>query len=208
MATHLSYRQTLSREGKGGELGKYDLQSMRDNMSTGGGQPIPAGQKWTNERRVMQPRDPDTGHFTYNSDAGLRKKFRYKRPDKERAVPVSARKLGFQDKALKKGDVINIGGKTWVVTRDMDVNEVYAYFKDWQGTQESESVRKDAVTGKVYTVREGTYEGDFDGEFRRWEVDGKGNDLYSRLDEVASRKRGRQSRSDKEILSKGQYSAE
>ena len=49
----------------------------KSTLNTGGGTPIPEGRKWTNEHRVLQPRDPDTGRFDYNSSANISRKYDY-----------------------------------------------------------------------------------------------------------------------------------
>lgn len=112
--------------GKPSERDRYSVEALRANMSTGGGVPIKKGHKWTNERRVMQPRDPDTGHFTYNADAqyGLK----YKQRAKANSTPIGLRSWGLSD-GIKKGDKVNINGKVWIAIRDMDAAEVREYFK-------------------------------------------------------------------------------
>lgn len=103
-------------------------------LSTGGGTPIGPGEKWTDEHRVLQPRDEGTGKFTYNSEAhwGLK----YKQRNKANTVPPSARELVLAagiDKAggLKAGSVIVWNGKTQIILRDMSVEELYDYFKKY-----------------------------------------------------------------------------
>lgn len=103
-------------------------------LSTGGGTPIDPGEKWTDEHRVLQPRDKGTGKFTYNSEAhwGLK----YKQRNKANTVPPSARELVLAagiDKAggLKAGSVIVWNGKTQIILRDMSVDELYDYFKKY-----------------------------------------------------------------------------
>ena len=104
-------------------------------LSTGGGEPIKPGQKWTDEKRVLQPRDPETGTFTYNSEAhwGLK----YKQRNKAGTVPPSARELVLAagidpvDGVIKAGDVIVWNGKTQIVLQDMSVEELYDYFRKY-----------------------------------------------------------------------------
>lgn len=110
-------------------------------LSTGGGEPIKPGQRWTDEKRVLQPRDPATGTFTYNSEAhwGLK----YKQRNKAGTVPPSAMELVLAagidpvDGAVKKGDVIVWNGKTQIILEDMSVEELYDYFRKYdEGTGE------------------------------------------------------------------------
>ena len=104
-------------------------------LSTGGGTPIGPGEKWTDEHRVLQPRDPATGTFTYNSEAkwGLK----YKQRNKANTVPPSARELVLaagidpKDGMIHKGDVIVWNGKTQIALQDMKVEELYDYFKKY-----------------------------------------------------------------------------
>lgn len=110
--------------------GKYSPEALRKNMSTGGGTPIPAGHKWTNEHRVLQPRDPDNGHFTYNADAKLGLK--YKSHGKADATPIGARAFGLAPGAIiKKGDVVNIAGTTWTAIEDIDYEKVKEFYRRW-----------------------------------------------------------------------------
>lgn len=105
--------------------GPYSVEQMRATMSTGGGEPIPAGHRWTNEKRRLQPRDPETGHFTYNSDAqyGLK----YKSHGKGNAVPVGMKSFKFHE-GIKKGDKIAINDGVWIAIKDMSYEEVRDYF--------------------------------------------------------------------------------
>ncbi len=104
-------------------------------LSTGGGEPIKPGQKWTDEKRVLQPRDPETGYFTYNSEAhwGLK----YKQRNRAGTVPPSAKQLVLAaginpiNGVIKEGDVIVWNGKTQIVLQDMSVEELYEYFRKY-----------------------------------------------------------------------------
>ncbi len=121
-------------------------------LSTGGGVPIDPGKKWTDERRVLQPRNAANGKFTYNSEAhwGLK----YKQRNKANTVPPSAMELVLAagiDKAggLKAGSVIVWQGKTQIILKDMSVQELYDYFKKY-----------DEETGDYYKGRSLLEKGD------------------------------------------------
>lgn len=126
IASHGKQSSATALKEHGGKGDKYSVESLRANMSTGGGEPIPAGHKWTNEKRRLQPRDPDTGHFTYNADAqyGLK----YKSHGKADATPIGAKRFNFGD-GIKKGDKIAINDKVYIAIRDMNYEEVKDYFR-------------------------------------------------------------------------------
>lgn len=107
---------------------KYSVESMRANMSTGGGEPIPKGEKRTTQKRVLQPRDPDTGEFEFNASALYGRKY----PDrsKEGHDPISARGWMLPD-GIKKGDKVNIGDKVWIAIDDIDADTMREYFKNY-----------------------------------------------------------------------------
>ena len=104
-------------------------QEMRKTMSTGGGQPIPKGKKLTTERRVLQPRDPSNGRFTYNADAGLGRKA--KAHGKQQAIPVSVQRIGLGNGVIKKGTRAAVGDKTFIVAQDLTVAEFTEYMKNY-----------------------------------------------------------------------------
>lgn len=129
---HEAHKGTASKEkGKTGNL----QHANGALLSTGGGEPIKPGKKWTDERRVLQPRDPKTGTFTYNAEAkwGLK----YKQRNKAHTVPPSARELVLAtginpvNGMIHKGDVIIWNGKTQIALKDMSVQELYAYFQKY-----------------------------------------------------------------------------
>lgn len=115
----------------GGALdSRYSVKSLRANMSTGGGQPIPKGHKWTTEKRVEQPRDPVTQQFEYNAsaDLGLEYKSRGKK------IPIAARRLGISENVFRHtGNVVLIDGDTWVNVRgdDLTHEQFVDFFKEW-----------------------------------------------------------------------------
>ncbi len=129
---HAAHKGQASKEK--GKTGNKQTQSGV-LLSTGGGEPIKPGQKWTDEKRVLQPRDPETGYFTYNSEAhwGLK----YKQRNRAGTVPPSAKQLVLAaginpiDGVIKKGDVIVWNGKTQIVLQDMSVEELYEYFRKY-----------------------------------------------------------------------------
>jgi hypothetical protein len=73
----------------------------------------------------LQPRDPDTGHFTYNADANLGLKY----PQRGKgAVPVGA-KNWILSSGIKKGDKVVIDDSVWIAIEDLDENKLKDYFK-------------------------------------------------------------------------------
>lgn len=149
-------KQAIKDEKKGDAGDKYSVEALRANMSTGGGEPIAKGKKMTNEKRVLQPRDPDTGHFTYNADAqyGLKYKQRAKG-----AVPVGARSWVLND-GIKKGDKVNINDKVWIAIADMDKDAVIDYFKKFdEESQEYYSFKEgEEPSGSGFEKNEGKAE--------------------------------------------------
>ena len=111
--------------------GKYSPQELRKHMSTGGGEPIAKGNKWTSEHRVLQPRDPDTGHFTYNADAQLGLKY----PQRGKgAIPVGAKGWILND-GIKKGDKVVTDDSIWIAIDTIDKQKLIDYFKKYDETE-------------------------------------------------------------------------
>ena len=122
----------------------------KSTLATGGGEPIAKGHKRTNERRVLQPRDPETGKFDYNSSANLSRKYDY-HADRNgshggkggggvhKTVPYFARGLeaSFAKTGVKKGDVISANSQKYISTCDMTAeqfrNMLENYLEDDQG---------------------------------------------------------------------------
>jgi hypothetical protein len=122
----------------------------KSTLATGGGEPIKKGHKRTNERRVLQPRDPETGKFDYNSSANLSRKYDY-HADRNgshggkggggvhKTVPYFARGLEatFAKTGVKKGDVISAKSQKYISTCDMTAeqfrNMLENYLEDDQG---------------------------------------------------------------------------
>ena len=179
-----SASQALTEHGQ--KSNKYSVEALRANMSTGGGEPIPAGHKWTNEKRRLQPRDPDTGHFTYNADAqyGLK----YKSHGKADATPIGAKRFDFGS-GIKKGDKIAINDKVYLAIRDMDYEEVKDYFRHF-----------DEEYGDYYSYGEKPSEaaGDIEQETTLTH-DLKGSSLSSAF----IKKRGRLSKEEQEAMDEG-----
>ena len=119
-------KESITAEKHSGD--KYSVESLRANMSTGGGEPIPAGKKRTHERRVLQPRDPDTGQFEFNSSALYGRKY----PDRSKPdhAPIAARGW-ILNEGIKKGDKVNIDGKVWIAIRSINKQELINYFKKY-----------------------------------------------------------------------------
>ena len=140
MADHKKVTAQQAIKEKRSENDKYSPETLKANMSTGGGTPIEKGHKWTTEHRVLQPRDPDTGHFTFNADADL--SLKYKSHGKGNADPISYKQFGL-NKDVKKGDVVNIGGKTWIAIEDIPVEKLRDFFRHY-----------DPETGEYYSSKE------------------------------------------------------
>lgn len=89
-----------------------------NHLSTGGGEPIEKGHKWTSEHRVLQPRDPSTGHFEYNSSANFSLKYK----SRGKGVPLFMR--GWKIDYVKKGDVLlGSNGKRYFAPINMSKEE-------------------------------------------------------------------------------------
>lgn len=131
---------------------KYSPETLRANMSTGGGTPIEKGHKWTNEHRVLQPRDPDTGHFTYNADAEM--SLKYKSHGKANADPVAMRNMNLHSD-IKKGDVVNLGKQTFIALDSIPYERMKDFFRHYDegreeyysyGSLPSKATMEDAFT--------------------------------------------------------------
>jgi len=167
--------------------GKYSPESLRANMATGGGTPIPKGHKRTNEHRVLQPRDPDTGHFTYNSDADL--SLKYKSHGKGDAEPIAYKSFSIHED-VKKGDVVNIGGATFIALQDISKEKLADFFRHF-----------DAKEGEYYSYADHlpskeTLEGGFD----------KVNETVlhaTKLSDLVVKKKGRVSKEEAKAIGEG-----
>ena len=155
--------------------GKYSPSELRKHMSTGGGEPIDAGKKWTTERRVLQPRDPDTGHFTYNADAQLGLKYKQRAKG---AIPVGA-KGWILNNGIKKGDKVVIDDSVWIAIEGIDKQKLIDYFKKY-----------DEAEGEYYVEEDGKATG-LSSEFvgkrgRKSKEEKKAIDEYDeKIDEIA-----------------------
>jgi len=166
--------------------GKYSPEALRANMSTGGGTPIPEGHKWTTEHRVLQPRDPDTGHFTFNADADL--DLKYKSHGKGNADPISYKSWKLAG-AIKKGDVINIGDKTWIAIADIDAEKVRDFFRHY-----------DNETGEYYSYGELPDKATIEDAF----TEIAGNVKAVKFSDFFVKKRGRVSKAEAEKIEAGE----
>lgn len=108
----------------------------KSTLNTGGGTPIQKGHKRTTEHRVLQPRDPDTGRFDYNSSANISRKYKYHAEHNGshkgaggggtlKTLPYFARgfEATFAKVGVKKGDVITVNGQKYISTMDMTPEE-------------------------------------------------------------------------------------
>lgn len=119
-------KQTLKKEiakskQSGGKLDdRYSVAALRKNASTGGGEPIPKGQKMTTEKRVKQPRDPVTQQFTYNADADWELEY----SSRGKGIPLAARRLGINADAFKyEGNKAAISDKVWLTLDGKDIDK-------------------------------------------------------------------------------------
>lgn len=193
MATHDTKKMTVGRsfgEMDRADQSKYSAEYLRNHMSTGGGEPIPKGEKMTTERRVMQPRDPDTGQFGWNADAGLMRKY-LRGWKRGKGVPLSVRRLNFNGNALEEGDIINIGGRTFKANRRISRQELIDHLKTIAaGGEEANSFRGTAERdmAKKYSYGKPTMS---EWRFAKIvDVVGRGME-YSYLNDILSKKRGR-----------------
>lgn len=126
---------------------KEGIERSKTTLSTGGGEPIEKGKKLTTEKRVLQPRDPETGEFDYNASADIERKYAYHAhrnglhgnardgytwKEENRNYPANVQKAvaAFYQSApsglLKKGQIMTINGQRFVASMDMNADE----FKD------------------------------------------------------------------------------
>lgn len=164
---------------------KYSPETLRANMSTGGGTPIEKGHKWTNEHRVLQPRDPDTGHFTYNADAEL--SLKYKSHGKKDADPVAMKNMKISSD-IKKGDVVSLAGQTFVALDDISYEKMKDFFRHYDEDRE-EYYSYDSLPSKA------TMEDAF--------TKIAGNVKAVKLSDLLVKKKGRMSKAEKESISEG-----
>ena len=156
----------------------------KNHMATGGGEPIKAGQKWTTEKRVLQPRDPATGHFTYNADAKYDRKFPYH--GKGNATPVSLQSFDFSS-GVKKGDVVKLGDTTFIAIRDLSADDLRNMLSAY-----------DSKTGEHYGYM------DEAGNISNKLKDIDGNELKKvKLSDMFIKKQGRVSKAEKEGMAEG-----
>lgn len=111
------------------------IRKSRQTLATGGGQPIKKGGKWTNEKRVLQPRDEE-GHFDYNSSAGYERKYDYHAErngshnregggGKYKTLPTYARDNfnleKYIRKGVRKGDFISMSDSNVKIIANCDL---------------------------------------------------------------------------------------
>lgn len=126
------------------------LEESRMTLNTGGGEPIPAGHKRTHEYRVLQPRDPETGRFDYNSSANISRKYDYHAERNgshggeggggdRKTLPYFARGwlAKYAEEGVKKGDIIEGDYQRYISTIDMTPEEfrdqIENYLEDENG---------------------------------------------------------------------------
>lgn len=202
MATHDTKKMTATRafaEQDRADQSKYSTEYLRSHMSTGGGEPIPKGEKWTHEKRTLQPRDPDTGQFGWNSDAGLNRKYP-RGESRAKGIPLSVRRLNFNNGVLKAGDVINIGGRTFVAPRDMTSGEVVSLLKTVVKGDDAAVIHgrgeRDIVKSRDYGrgfTRDET-------EFAHYAGSINKEAIYEKLNSTFAKKKGRISNFEKETV--------
>lgn len=99
----------------------------KNKLATGGGEPIPKGQKRTTEHRVMQPRD-DKGRFDANASAGFGLKYPHRGKD---TVPYFIRKMGLSDfvqRGVGEGETVQIAGHRAAAIQSIDADALLQYF--------------------------------------------------------------------------------
>ena len=166
---------------------RFSVEEMRKNMSTGGGEPIPAGHKWTNERRVLQPRNPETGQFAYNADAQM--SLKYRAHGRDRAVPIALQNLQLYE-GIKKGQKIIIGDEVWIAIRDYSYEELHQYFSHF-----------DEKKGEYYSTGQtaSSAHGDI------WKSTTLTEELDAKsINDGFVKKQGRVSKEEKEAMAKGE----
>lgn len=123
---------------------KESIEKSKTTLATGGGEPIKKGHKRTNEKRVLQPRDPKTGQFDYNASADIERKYDYHAErnglhgnakegytwsEQDRHVPVNLQKAKaafFQaapEGKLEKGQIMSVNGQKFIAPVDMTETE-------------------------------------------------------------------------------------
>lgn len=139
------------------------IRKSRQTLATGGGQPIKKGGKWTNEKRVLQPRDEE-GHFDYNSSAGYERKYDYHAErngshngegggGKYKTLPTYARDNFDLEKCIKKGvrkgDFISMsdGNVKIIANCDLTGEEFQRMLEESMGVTDKTKGHTDASTG-------------------------------------------------------------
>lgn len=204
MATHDTKKMDVMRniaESDRNDNSEYSTKSLRKNMSTGGGQPIPKGEKWTTERRSLQPRHPDTGHFTFNADAGFSRKWKPGAKRKFKTIPLSIRRTNFDFSSMAETSVVNMVGRTFVSNEDMDADEFISYFHTLVGGDYTADIHGKKEVG---SVRSGDYGSGYKegAEFNRYLGSIDGEMLFSGVNDTFTKKRGRKSRFEKDCIEK------
>ena len=145
---------------------KHAIETTKNNviMSTGGGEPIPKGQKWATETRVLQPRDPETGKFTQNVDAGLARKYRYHAErngslNNAKTIPLWARELvpAFIG-GMKKGATITAEGQQYVSTIDLKPLEIERMVENYYEMRNEKGEIESHLFGDVAFLKYGNYD--------------------------------------------------
>lgn len=98
-------------------------------MDTGGGTPIPPGEKLKDHpeaKRVLQPRDDD-GQFTYNAVNNIELKYG---PSRGKTIPPFLKGMKFNFVVKKKTPVV-LNGLRYVANVDMTMNEFIELCKNY-----------------------------------------------------------------------------
>lgn len=189
----IGHGKGMEKAGKDDKTGKalrneykyfFDQKKVEDiranHMATGGGTPIPKGHKRTNEHRVLQPRDPETGEFADNASANLERKYEqhserngYERKggkESQRRLPVALKrevKDLFESKDdVMRGDFITVEGRRIVAAMSMTKDQFREMLGNLRHTESGEGVlvgegtsgkgKAVAVTGENFAEYYGT----------------------------------------------------
>lgn len=126
---------------------KEDVEKSKKTLATGGGEPIPKGQKMTDEKRVLQPRDPETGQFDYNASADIERKYEYHAErnglrdpkdwnESHRRLPKALQQVYqdffqddkgnpgiFSEEGVREGQKMSANGQRFIASLEMDKKE-------------------------------------------------------------------------------------
>jgi len=163
--------------------------------STGGGEPIPKGEKWTDEKRDEDQPRTDDGKFGTYASVGKTTKY----PEHAwRGTYEKGHPLNPEGKKLSEKEKMKIWNDDVKETPDIGKQIEQHYAEKISGTIKRGT--KFAINGKIYIAAINMNVDDFKDALRHYWEDAKGNGHFGDVDKALIAKSGARSQAEKEAL--------